>query len=126
MRCYGPKLVKDAPWPPRQQFNVGFPKRLMSSILGVVDQETDKPIVDPDPIGLNLAASNMFAVFNRYSVNSYQVSCPSLYLYACSMCVIYACLCCIFGVVSFGRTARPPAWLPTVGSSETSQCLGRT
>ena len=82
MRCYGPKLIKDAPWPPRQQFNVGFPKILMSSILGVIDQETDKPIVDPDPIGLNLAAKNMFAVFNRYSVDSYQVG-TFLYVYVC-------------------------------------------
>ena len=90
MRCYGPKLIKDAPWPPRQQFNVGFPKILMSSILGVIDQETDKPIVDPDPIGLNLAAKNMFAVFNRYSVDSYQVG-----TYRACLCIAFSVRMCV-------------------------------
>ena len=46
MRCYGPKLIKDAPWPPREQPNIGFPKILESAVLGVIDQETNKPIID--------------------------------------------------------------------------------
>ena len=44
-----------------------------STDMGVIDQETDKPFTDPDPIGLNLAAAETFAIFKRYSVDSYQV-----------------------------------------------------
>ena len=67
MRCYGPTLRKDKIG--------GFPKLLMSAStdMGVIDEETDKPFTDPDPIGLNLAAAETFAIFKRYSVDSYQV-----------------------------------------------------
>ena len=85
MRCYGPTLIKDTPWPPREKPNLGFPKTVMSAVLGVINQETDQPITDPDPIGLNLVAEKMFAVFNRYSVNSFQVphGCLLVFVYLC-------------------------------------------
>ena len=120
MRCYGPKLVKDTPWPPREQPNIGFPKLLESAILGVINQETNQPIIDPDPIGLNLAANNMFEVFNRYSVNSYQVisddTCLDLWCMRVSSCNHRSC--------NNDRMARQRVWRPTSGLSETSPCLG--
>ena len=119
MRCYGPKLIKDAPWPPREQPNIGFPKILESAVLGVIDQETNKPIIDPDPIGLNLAAEKMFTVFNRYSVNSYQVS--ARFSYLCFDILLTDCV-----IFYYDRMARQRVWLPTSSSSETSQCPGRT
>jgi len=75
MRCYGPTLPRDTPWPQNNRDNIGFPKLLMSAStdMGVIDEETDKPFTDPDPIGLNLAAAETFAIFKRYSVDSYQV-----------------------------------------------------
>ena len=94
MRCYGPTLIKDTPWPPREKPNLGFPKTVMSAVLGVINQETDKPITDPDPIGLNLVAEKMFAVFNRYSVNSFQVppGCLLVFVYICMYVYMYVCM----------------------------------
>ncbi len=93
MRCYGPTLIKDTPWPPREKPNLGFPKTVMSAVLGVINQETDQPITDPDPIGLNLVAEKMFAVFNRYSVNSFQVphGCLLVFVYLCMYICMYVC-----------------------------------
>ena len=76
MRCYGPTLPKDAPWPPTGPTLLGFPKLLMSD-GAVIDETTNLPYVDPDPVGMNLAANEMFAVFYRYSVNSYQDGTPA-------------------------------------------------
>ena len=123
MRCYGPKLIKDTPWPPKEQPNIGFPKILESAVLGLIDQETNKPITDPDPIGLNLAAEKMFPVFNRYSVNSYQVRLDWL-----SIVVIISLtrVCSLLILYIPNRMARQQDWLLTSSSSETSQCLGRT
>ena len=71
MRCYGPTLLFDTAWPPKIPPQFGFPKLLMSD-GSVVDEATNLPFVDPNPIGMNLAAKEMFAVFYRYSVNSYR------------------------------------------------------
>ena len=71
MRCYGPIMPKDAPWPPNMKDKYNFQKALMSD-GHVYDQSTNMELKDPDPVGMNLAANEMFAIFNRYSVNSYQ------------------------------------------------------
>ena len=75
MRCYGPNFRKDTPFPPNNLNKIGFHKLVESAStdMGVIDQDTDKPFIDPDPIGINLAAAQTFAIFMRYSVNSYQV-----------------------------------------------------
>ena len=62
------------------QRKIGFFKKLESDSnkdLGYINQDTDKPVVDLDPIGINLAAKETFAIFNRYSVNSYQDGTPA-------------------------------------------------
>ena len=78
MRCYGPYQSKDAPWPPTAESGP-FQKVLLSSSsdMGYIDQNTDLPLTDPDPIGINLAAKETFSIFKRYSVNSYRDGTPA-------------------------------------------------
>ena len=117
MRCFGPTLPKDTAWPPNNTAKFGYPKLLMSAStdMGVIDQETDKPFTDPDPIGLNLAAAETFAIFKRYYVNSYQVMNALMVGFLLLTCTFWYC-----------RMARWLAWLPTTASSETSQLPGLT
>jgi len=64
-------MPKDAPWPPNMKSKYGFSKFLMSD-GHYIDENSDKDLMDPYPVGKNLAANKMFSVFYRYSVDSYR------------------------------------------------------
>jgi len=66
-----PKMPKDALWPPNSRDKYGLFKVLISD-GHYIDENTDRDLTDPDPVGKILAANKMFAVFYRYFVDSNQ------------------------------------------------------